>query len=425
MGCGNCGSGGCGTQPAGCKNNGNCGTSGCNKMDVFDWLTGMERTASGETEYVEVRFKNTRKEIFKNPEHLSLIVGEAVAVEASTGHDIGMVSLTGELVKFQMKKAGLSAKSRDIKKIYRKATDEDLEIYRAARDQEEATMIKARRIVRDLGLSMKISDVEYQGDNTKASFYYIADERIDFRELIKVLADTFRLRIDMRQIGARQEAGRVGGIGSCGRELCCSTWLTDFRSVSTAAARYQQLSINPMKLAGQCGKLKCCLNYELDSYMDAIKDFPDHRKKLKTKKGVAFHQKSDIFKGMMWYSYEDNMSEFIPLEVDRVREVIAMNEGGKLADDLALMSYKEDVKQVELKFDNVVGQEDLTRFDQPKRSKNKRRKGGGKGRPGGQQGHAGGGNQGGQPKAGGGNQGGPNKGRPNRRKKGKPKGSDS
>ena len=188
MGCGNCGSGGCGTQPAGCKNNGNCGASGCNKMDVFDWLTGMERTASGETEYVEVRFKNTRKEIFKNPEHLSLIVGEAVAVEASTGHDIGMVSLTGELVKFQMKKAGLSAKSRDIKKIYRKATDEDLEIYRAARDQEEATMIKARRIVRDLGLGMKISDVEYQGDNTKASFYYIADERIDFRELIKVLS---------------------------------------------------------------------------------------------------------------------------------------------------------------------------------------------------------------------------------------------
>ncbi|MEQ9187814.1 MAG: regulatory iron-sulfur-containing complex subunit RicT, partial [Cryomorphaceae bacterium] len=336
MGCGNCGSGGCGTLPGGCKNNGNCGTSGCNKLDVFDWLTGMERTATGESEYIEVRFKNTRKEIFKNSEHLSLGVGEAVAVEAMTGFDVGMVSLTGELVKFQMKKAGLSTKSRDIKKIYRKATEEDLKSFTEARGLEHEAMIKARSAVRELSLDMKISDVEYQGDKTKATFYYIADERIDFRGLIKVLADTFRLRIDMRQIGARQEAGRIGGIGSCGRELCCSTWLTDFRSVSTAAARYQQLSINPMKLAGQCGKLKCCLNYELDSYMDAMKDFPDYRKKLKTKKGVAFHQKSDIFKGMMWYSYADNLSEFIPLEIDRVREVIALNEDGKLADDLTL-----------------------------------------------------------------------------------------
>jgi cell fate regulator YaaT (PSP1 superfamily) len=375
MGCGNCGSGGCGTTPAGCKNNGNCGTSGCNKLDVFDWLTGMERTASGESEFVEVRFKNTRKEIFKNSEHLSLIVGEAVAVEAPTGHDIGMVSLTGELVKFQMKKAGISANSRDLKKIYRKAHEGDLEVYREARALEDDAMLKARKVVRDMNLNMKISDAEYQGDKNRVTFYYIAEDRVDFRELIKVLADMFKVRIEMRQIGSRQEAGRLGGIGSCGRELCCSTWLTDFRTVSTSAARYQQLSINPMKMAGQCGKLKCCLNYELDSYMDAIKDFPDHKIKLKTKKGTAFHQKSDIFKGMMWYAYEDNFSEFIPLEIDRVREVIALNASGKIVDDLSEYSFVEDAGPVEFKFDNVVGQEDLTRFDKLKgNKKNKKRR---------------------------------------------------
>lgn len=423
MGCGNCG-GGCGTLPAGCKNNGSCGVTGCNKLEVFDWLTGMERTVSGETEFVEVRFKNTRKEIYKNSNQLSLGVGEAVAVEGTTGFDIGMVSLTGELVKFQMKKNGISAKSRDLRKIYRKATEEDLEAYKGARELEHPAMIKTRRVVRELGLDMKISDVEYQADKTKATFYYIAEERVDFRELIKVLADTFRIRVEMRQIGARQEAGRVGGIGSCGRELCCSTWLTDFRSVSTSAARYQQLSINPMKLAGQCGKLKCCLNNELDSYMDAIKDFPDHRKKLKTKKGVAFHQKSDIFKGMMWYSYEDNMSEFIPLKIDRVREVISLNEKGKVVDDLVNYSFQETPKEVELKFDNVVGQEDLTRFDQPKKKKGNRRKekGQGQGQQRGQgqvqnSNHQGGGKpqqKGGQPK--GEHKGG--KRRPNRNKKG-------
>lgn len=373
MGCGNCSNGGCGTLPAGCKNNGSCGTSGCNKLDVFDWLAGMERTTNGESAYVEVRFKNTRKEIFRNSDQLPLMVGDAVAVESTTGHDIGMVSLTGELVRFQMKKLNVSNQSRDIKKIYRKATEEDLEQYKAARELEEPAMIKTRKVVRELGLEMKISDVEYQADKAKATFYYIADQRVDFRELIKVLADTFRVRVEMRQIGARQEAGRVGGIGSCGRELCCSTWLTDFRSVSTSAARYQQLSINPMKLAGQCGKLKCCLNYELDAYMDAIKDFPDARKKLKTRRGLAFHQKSDIFKGMMWYAYEDNLSEFIPMKIDRVKEVIALNEKGKVADDLKAFSFEEKPAIEELKFDNVVGQEDLTRFDRPK--KKKKRKG--------------------------------------------------
>lgn len=414
MGCGNCGSGGCGTTPAGCKNNGNCGTSGCNKLDVFDWLTGMERTASGESEFVEVRFKNTRKEIFRNTEHISLIVGEAVAVEAPTGHDIGMVSLTGELVKFQMKKAGISSNSRDLKKIYRKAHDGDLEVYREARSMEDEAMLKTRKVVRDMNLNMKISDAEYQGDKNRVTFYYISEERVDFRELIKVLADMFRVRIEMRQIGSRQEAGRLGGIGSCGRELCCSTWLTDFRTVSTSAARYQQLSINPMKMAGQCGKLKCCLNYELDSYMDAIKDFPDHKIKLKTKKGTAFHQKSDIFKGMMWYAYEDNFSEFIPLEVDRVKEVIALNASGKIVDDLSAFSFVEEVTTVELKFDNVVGQEELTRFDKPKSNKkNKKRK-----KP-----NTGGGNPQRDPQQANAKEGQPNQsreGRPNRNKKPRP-----
>jgi cell fate regulator YaaT (PSP1 superfamily) len=373
MACGNCSSGGCGTTPAGCQNNGNCGTSGCNKLDVFDWLAGMQRPGNAGPEFVEIRFKNTRKEYFKNTEDLTVGVGEMVAVEATTGHDIGMVSLTGELVKFQMRKRGIKEDSREIKKIYRKAHEGDIEKWKEAREMEHETMIRTREIVRELKLNMKISDVEYQGDKNKATFYYIADERVDFRELIKKLADQFRIRVEMRQIGSRQEAGMVGGIGSCGRELCCSSWLTDFRTVSTAAARYQQLSINPMKLAGQCGKLKCCLNYELDSYMDAIKQIPDHRTKLKTKRGMAFHQKTDIFKGMMWFSYEDAPSEFIAMEVDRVKEVIALNKEGKDVDDLVKFTFKEEIKVQEVSFGDVIGQEDLTRFDKKSEPKNKSR----------------------------------------------------
>ena len=293
MGCGNCSSGGCGTTPKGCKNNGNCGTSGCNKLEVFDWLAGMSRSAGDQ--YVEVRFKNTRKEYFLNSDKLSLSVGDVVAVETMPGYDVGMVSLTGELVRLQMKKNKIDPSQKSTPKVIRKATEEDINIWKEAHLLERETLVKTRQTIRELNLSMKLSDVEYQADKTRATFYYIAEQRIDFRQLIKVLADRFRVRIEMRQIGSRQEAGRVGGIGSCGRELCCSTWLTDFRTVSTSAARYQQLSINPMKLAGQCGKLKCCLNYELDSYMDAVQHFPSSKIKLKTKKGVAFHQKSDIF----------------------------------------------------------------------------------------------------------------------------------
>lgn len=379
MACGNCSSGGCGTTPAGCQNNGNCGSGGCDKLDVFDWLVGMKRPGIKETEFVEIRFKNTRKEFFKNTEDLSLGVGEMVAVESTAGHDLGMVSLTGELVKFQMRKRGVKENSREINKIYRKATESDIEKWKEAKEKEEGTMVRARQIVRELKLRMKISDVEYQGDGNKATFYYIADERVDFRELIKVLADQFKVRVDMRQIGSRQEAGMVGGIGSCGRELCCSSWLTDFRTVSTSAARYQQLSINPMKLAGQCGKLKCCLNFELDSYMDAIKQIPDHRTKLRTKRGTAFHQKTDIFKGMMWFSYSEAPSEFIAMKVDRVKEVIALNQEGKDVEDLVMFTFVEEVEE-EVGFGDILGGDDLTRFDKKKgdkpsnKSRNKKRK---------------------------------------------------
>ncbi len=345
-------------------------------MEVFDWLAGMERFDRSEPELIEVRFKNTRKEFFKNSENLPLGVGNLVAVESMTGYDIGTVTLTGELVKFQMRKKGIHQGAKDLKKVYRIAEQKDIDLWREAQALEQQTMIKTRQVVKELSLDMKISDVEYQADKSKATFYYIAEDRVDFRELIKVLADRFRVRIEMRQIGARQEAGRVGGIGSCGRELCCSTWLTDFRSVSTTAARYQQLAINPIKLAGQCGKLKCCLNYELDSYMDALKDFPQQRPKLKTHKGMAFHQKSDIFKRIMWYSYEDAPTEFIALEVDRVKEILALNEKGKKADDLKSYSLVlEPATEVDQTFEDVVGQESLTRFD---KGKGKSKKGGGK-----------------------------------------------
>lgn len=377
MGCGSCGTGGgCGTTPAGCRNNGSCGTGGCNKLNVFDWLANME-LPNGQAPFdiVEVRFKNSRKEFFKKDNNIELYAGDVVAVEASPGHDMGVVSLTGELVRLQMKKKNVKYDSEEIKKIYRKAKTADIEKWQAAQKLETETMFKARTIASRLKLNMKISDVEYQGDKTKAIFYYTADERVDFRELIKLLADEFKIRIEMRQIGLRQEAGRLGGIGSCGRELCCATWLTDFRTVSTSAARYQQLSLNPLKLAGQCGKLKCCLNYELDSYLDAIKDFPDATLKLETQKGRAFHQKTDIFKKMMWYSYTDDPSNFIAVPIERVKEIIELNKKGEKPEDLVTRGNFIIEKTPD--YENVVGQDSLTRFDNKKKkrkNKNKKRK---------------------------------------------------
>ncbi|MEJ6737303.1 MAG: regulatory iron-sulfur-containing complex subunit RicT [Flavobacteriales bacterium] len=377
MGCSGCSSDrGCGTTSKGCKSK----TGSCNKLNVFDWLSDIELPHGQKMfDCVEVRFKNSRKEFYRNHEELPLHVGDIIAVESSSGHDIGTVSLTGELVKKQMRKRKVAFDSEEIKKVYRQAKKTDVDKWIEAQAMEFDTMHKARTLAIELGLKMKISDVEYQGDRSKAIFYYTAEGRVDFRELIKRMAGQFKIRIEMKQIGVRQEASRLGGIGSCGRELCCSTWLTDFRSVSTSAARYQQLSLNPQKLAGQCGKLKCCLNFELDSYVDALKDFPNTNLKLKTKKGNAFYRKMDIFRGVLWYSYQEEPLNFIELKLERVNEIIAMNKLEEKPKDLiGFVELKVVIKEPE--YANVVGQDDLTRFDKPKgpgnknKSRNKKRK---------------------------------------------------
>ncbi len=362
-----------GGAPKGCKNNGTCGTDSCNKLTVFDWLANMS-LPNGETAFdcLEVRFKNGRKEFFRNTEKLTLGIGDVVATEASPGHDVGIVTLTGELVKIQMKKKGANHTSPDIPKVYRKASQKDIDIWSSARDKEAEMQVKARELAIVHKLEMKISDVEYQGDGSKVIFYYTASDRVDFRLLIKDYSRVFNTRIEMKQVGLRQEASRLGGIGSCGRELCCSTWLTDFRSVNTSAARYQQLSLNPQKLAGQCGKLKCCLNYELDTYLDALKGFPDFETKLKTEKGDAICQKQDIFKGLMWFAYTDNFANWHVLNIEQVKEIIAENKQNKKVSSLEDFAI-ETVAEPEKDFNNAMGQESLTRFDQPKKSKNKNR----------------------------------------------------
>lgn len=377
MACTNCSCGSSKSDGAkGCGNNGTCGANSCNKLTVFDWLANMS-LPSGEAPFdcVEVRFKNGRKEFYRNTEKLTLSIGDIVATESSPGHDVGIVTLTGELVKIQMKKKGVDHNSAEVLKVYRKASQKDIDIWSAARDREEPMKVRARELAIRLNLEMKISDIEFQGDGSKATFYYTANDRVDFRQLIKDYASEFKIRIEMKQVGFRQEASRLGGIGSCGRELCCSTWLTDFRSVNTSAARYQQLSLNPQKLAGQCGKLKCCLNFELDTYMDALRDFPDYETKLKTEKGDAVCQKQDIFKGLMWYAYTDNFAAWHVLSTEQVKEIMAINKDGGLAS--ALEDYAVEVEQeVEKTYNNVVGQESITRFDQPKkknRNKSKNR----------------------------------------------------
>ena len=372
MACNSCSTGKDG-QPKGCKNNGTCGTDSCNKLTVFDWLANMS-LPNGQEPFlgIEVRFKNGRKQYYKNTETLTLSIGDIVATQAKSGHDVGMVTLTGELVRVQMKRKKVNIDDKEsVLKIYRKASQKDIDIWSAARDKEEPMKVKARQFAIDLNLKMKISDIEFQGDASKATFYYTAEERVDFRELIKVFAREFRTRIEMKQVGFRQEAARLGGIGSCGRELCCSTWLTDFRSVSTSAARYQQLSLNPLKLAGQCGKLKCCLNYELDSYLDALKAFPKKEKKLQTEKGTAICQKTDIFKGLMWYAYEGEWMNWHILSATQANEIIEKNKKGEKVASLEEYAV-EHVEDTKTEFENVVGQDSLTRFDNPKR--NNRRK---------------------------------------------------
>ena len=379
MGCASCSTGKDGT-PRGCKNNGTCGTDGCNKLTVFDWLGNMSLPADMTPFYgVEVRFKNGRKEFFDNRDQLSLAIGDVVATEASPGHDIGIVTLTGELVRVQIKRKKESMNLESYPKIYRKASQKDIDLWQSLRQKEDEVQKRSREIAMGLKLKMKISDVEFQGDGSKAIFYYTAEERIDFRQLIKEFARAFSTRIEMKQVGFRQEAARLGGIGSCGRELCCSTWLTDFRSVNTGAARYQQLSLNPQKLAGQCGKLKCCLNFELDAYMEALKVFPKMEVKLKTEKGIALCQKIDIFKGLMWYCYDKEFMNWHELPVAKVNEIIEANKKGQKVESLEAYAVEQAPKEQEI-YNNVVGQDSLTRFDQPKRKKSRNKNRGAKNR---------------------------------------------
>ena len=374
MGCTNCSTkSDSSNSSGGCKSSGSCSTSGCDKLNVFSWLTGMEPARYSNYDLVEIKFKNTRKEFFRNSNKLDIHPGEPVVIEAASGYDIGIVSMLGELVNRRMRIKKVASDSKDILNILRKPNQVEIEKWQESLNLEWSTMLKARGIATELKLNMKISDVEYQADGSKATFYYTADDRVDFRALIRSLADQFRVRVEMRQIGSRQEAGRLGGIGSCGRELCCSTWLTDFRSVSTNAARYQQLSINPQKLAGNCGKLKCCLNFELDSYLDAIKGFPSSEVKLQTAKGKAYCFKSDIFKGLMWYSYLGESNKVVVLPIERVHEIIAMNKRDEKPEGLENFAAFTEEVEAEPEFGNVVGQDSLTRFDAKLKNKNRSR----------------------------------------------------
>lgn len=345
----------------------------CSKLEVYDWLGDVTNVADRDN-IIEVRFKNTRKDYYRNVNNLRLKIGDIVAVEASPGHDIGIVSLTGELVKHQMKKHKVTLLNGDVRKVYRKAKPADIDKWKEAINLEHDTMIRSRQIAADLNLEMKIGDVEFQGDRTKAIFYYIAEGRVDFRQLIKVLAETFRIRIEMKQIGARQEAGRIGGIGPCGRELCCATWVSNFVSVTTNAARYQEISLNPQKLAGQCGKLKCCLNYEVDSYIDAQKDFPPNNVSLETEKATFNFFKIDIFKRTMYY-LEDSPHSTGPVAVpvERVKEIIRINKQGKKVPNLLGENYHTpSVKTKE--YEDVLSQDSLTRFDKPKNTPRRKKR---------------------------------------------------
>ena len=361
-------------SPRGCQNNGTCGSDSCNKLTVFDWLENMHPPQGEEDcSFVEVRFKNSRKEFFRFPKELKPQAGSLVITKVDRGYDLGTVTLAGALVAVQMKRKKIKAESDKIGTILRLANQEEIDIWQASRAKEAEVQKRARKLAIALKLNMKLSDVEFQGDGKKATFYYTADKRVDFRQLIKDMARAFSIRIEMRQIGLREEASRLGGIGSCGRELCCSTWLTDFRSVNTAAARYQQLSLNPQKLAGQCGRLKCCLNYELEVYRSALKAFPKAEVKLQTEKGIGVFQKMDIFKGLIWYAYKGEWTTWHKLTVSAVKEIIDKNKANQKVPSLEAY-VEEEVKEEKNKlFDIGVGQDSLKRFDPP-RSHSKRNK---------------------------------------------------
>ena len=370
MGCASCGSGG---TPNGCKNNGLCSSGGCDKLEVYDWLSNVALPENQKPyEIVEVRFKNARKGFYRNINSLGLQAGDVVVVEASSGYDIGVISVVGELARIQVKRKAPNFKHVEARKIMHVATQAEIDLWIKGRSLEKDIMYKSRTLAMNLNLEMKISDVEYQADLSKATFYYTAEGRVDFRQLIKDMADAFKVRIEMRQIGSRQESARLGGIGSCGRELCCSTWLSDFRSVSTAAARYQQLSLNPQKLAGQCGKLKCCLNYELDMYTEALKALPRADIKLKTEKGDAYHVKTDVFKHLMWYAYPGE-GALVVLTPEQARKIQQMNKNGNIPRDLKEFAFEVE-KEVEIGFENVVGQDSLNRFENKQKNRKKKKK---------------------------------------------------
>lgn len=354
MGCENCGTG----KPNGCKSNGGCSTGGCNRMNAFDWLLNMPVADMGdECKIVEVSFNNgSRKDFFRNMTLQQFEKGDLICVEGVSGFDLGEVSLTGEIVRLQMKKHEVNEENPEMKKVLRRASDRDIDTWRHTKSREKDAVIRSRAIARQLKLDMKISQVEIQADSRKATFFYIADGRVDFRELIKVYASEFKLKVEMRQIGARQESAKVGGIGSCGRELCCSTWLTEFKSVNTTAARYQNLSINQTKLSGQCGRLKCCLNYELDTYLDALQHFPDNCDTIQVAKGNALLIKKDIFKNVMWYVLPDSNKQY-PVTIERVKKIRSLNAQGVIPEELeAVEITSSKVKEVEPEFVELVGQ---------------------------------------------------------------------
>src|SRR3954469_24067952 len=376
MGCGTCGTG----KPGGCKSNGSCGTGSCNRMNVHDWLKNLPFADSdGGCKVIEVSFKQgSRKDFFRNVTLQEFEKGELVTLEGVSGFDVGEVSLTGELVRLQMKKKGVNEMNPDMKKVLRRSTDRDIELYSQQKSREPEALMRSRAISRQLNLNMKLSEVEFQADGRKATFFYTADDRVDFRELIKIYASEFKVKVEMRQIGIRQDAGKVGGIGSCGRELCCATWLTDFKSVTTTAARYQNLSINQTKLSGQCGRLKCCLNYELDTYLDALQGFPENADMLQVVRGTATLIKKDIFKNLMWYVLPDSTKQY-PLTIERVRKIRSLNQQNIIPDELEAVDVTSTKpKEVEPEFVDVVGHitlKSLEKADKKRRDKGREQRG--------------------------------------------------
>lgn len=375
MGCGSCGIGN--ASPGGCKSHGSCASGSCNRMNVYDWLANLPFSdPESSCKIIEVSFNNgSRKDYFRNSTNIFFEKGDMVAVEGINGFDVGSVNMTGELVRLQLKKNNIKEDNPEMKKVLRRANENDLNKLKETKAREKDVMIRSRAISKQLNLEMKVAEVEIQADGRKATFFYIADDRVDFRELIKIYASEFKVKVEMRQIGARQEAGKVGGIGSCGRELCCSTWLTDFKSVNTNAARYQNLSINQAKLSGQCGRLKCCLNYELDTYLDALQHFPDDCDMIEVARGNAYLVKKDIFRNLMWYTLPDSTKQY-PLTIERVKKIKSLNRQGVKPEELEPVEVvsKKPV-EVEPTYADVVGQISLRSLEKTSRKRREQERG--------------------------------------------------